>query len=85
MDPLPTEQDDTYKVSVSALSASASASKITRTTLYLIVAFVVVAVISAALVVPKIISNNSQAKEIDDLQTQIDEQSKKLQNSSIGQ
>lgn len=85
MNPLPTERDDTYKVSVGALSASANASKITRTTLYLIVAFVIVVVISAALVVPKIISNNSQAKEVDDLQAQIDEQSKKLQNSSIGQ
>ncbi|HMR73256.1 MAG TPA: hypothetical protein PKD68_04585 [Candidatus Saccharibacteria bacterium] len=85
MNPLPTDQEDTYAVSVGALSASSRASKFTRTTLYLIIAFVIVVVGSAALVVPKIISNNSQAEEVDTLQAQIDEQSRKLHNSSPDQ
>lgn len=85
MNPLPTDQEDTYVVSVGALSASSRASKFTRTTLYLIIAFVIVVVGSAALVVPKMISNNSQVKDLDTMQAQIDEQSQKLHNSSPDQ
>ena len=57
MNPQPTDQEDTYAVSVGALSASSRASKLTQTTLYLIISFVIVAIGSAALVVPKIIAN----------------------------
>ena len=62
MNPQPTDQEDTYAVSVGALSASSRASKLTQTTLYLIISFVIVAIGSAALVVPKIIANNDQSK-----------------------
>ncbi len=85
MNPQPTDQEDTYAVSVGALSASSRASKLTQTTLYLIISFVIVAIGSAALVVPKIIANNDQSKEVDALQAQIDEQSQKLHNSSPDQ
>ncbi|HMQ09300.1 MAG TPA: hypothetical protein PKC42_02470 [Candidatus Nanoperiomorbaceae bacterium] len=85
MNPQPTDQEDTYAVSVGALSASSRASKLTQTTLYLIIGFVIVAIGSAALVVPKIIANNDQSKEVDALQAQIDEQSRKLHDSSTDQ
>lgn len=85
MNPQPTDQEDTYAVSVGALSASSRASKLTQTTLYLIISFVIVAIGSAALVVPKIIANNDQSKEVDALQAQIDEQSRKLHDSSTDQ
>ncbi|QQS17458.1 hypothetical protein IPL44_00130 [Candidatus Saccharibacteria bacterium] len=85
MNPQPTDQEDTYAVSVGALSASSRASKLTQTTLYLIISFVIVAIGSAALVVPKIIANNNQSKEVDALQAQIDEQSRKLHDSSTDQ
>lgn len=85
MNPQPTDQEDTYAVSVGALSASSRASKLTQTTLYLIIGFVIVAIGSAALVVPKIIANNNQSKEVDALQAQIDEQSRKLHDSSTDQ
>ncbi len=85
MNPQPTDQEDTYAVSVGALSASSRASKLTQTTLYLIISFVIVAIGSAALVVPKIIANNDQSKEVDALQDQIDEQSRKLHDSSTDQ
>ena len=82
MDQLPTNQDESYEMSVKAVAASVNANKMTKITLYLIIAFVVTLAGTAVAVVPKVLANNSKTDELNQLQEQIDERSKQLQNTS---
>jgi cell division protein FtsL len=63
------------------MAASTNAGKMTKITLYLIIAFVLTLAGTAVAVIPKMLANNSKTEELNSLQEQIDERSKQLQDT----
>ena len=64
---------------ISIASLSSKASRMSKSIVYLAVALIIVAIISATIVVAKMVNNDEQNKKLEEIQSQIYEKAKQLE------